>query len=325
VIELVAAAIVAALAAPHLLDQSRLVPAAGIALWLGVLTLRAVVALTAAAITILFLPATELFRLLTHWCLHTVIPFFATHLGFDGHRLGDAAILVPSLVLALSALWAGFGVWSGARTVRRWLRRGSLGPGPRESVVVGGPDVVVAAAGLRDPRVVVSAGALIRLDDDELAAGLEHEWGHITRHHRFAAVVGQLLYGISRLLPGSSRALELLRFQLERDADEFAVRRTGDPLALASAISKAVTDTGAAEPTPALARLGGTGVPERLRLLLGEGGVGPSSVGTTMARGLALLATVLALALTFSAPSLAPAATDQLAPPRGEGGTDCRT
>lgn len=322
-IELLAATIVAALALPHLLDQSRLAPVAGVGLWLAVLSLRAIVALAAAAIAILFLPATQLFQLLTHWCLHTVIPFFATHLGFDGHSLGDAAVLVPSLVLAVSALSAGFGVWRGARAVRRWLRRSSLGPGPRESVIVGGPDIVVAAAGLRDPQVVVSAGALMHLDDQELAAALEHEWGHIARHHRFVSLLGQLLYGISRLLPGSARALELLRFQLERDADEFAVRRTGDPLALASAISRAAVDWGGA-PGPALARLGGTGVPERLRLLLGEVPGGPSSIGTALARGLALLAAVLAFALAFSAPSLAQVGVDQFAAGPA-GASDCPT
>ena len=319
---LLAAAIVAALLAPHLLPQSRLAPATGVALWLGVLSLRAALALAVAVVAILFLPATQLFQLLTHWCLHTVVPFFATHLGFDGHKLGDAAVLVPALVLSVSVLSASFGVWRGARAVRRWLRRSSLGPGPRESVIVGGPDVVVAAAGLRDPRVVVSAGALLRLDDDELAAGLEHEWGHIARRHRFVSLVGQLLYGVSRLLPASARALALLRFQLERDADEFAVRRTGDPLALASAIAKAALDTGTAD-TPALANLGGTGVPERLRLLLGDSDAAPTRLTNALARILAVGATALALTLALSAPTLAQAGVGQFVQPDGQGASDC--
>ena len=321
-IELLAATIVAALVGPHLLPQSRLAPATGIALWLAVLSLRAVIALGAAAIALLFLPATQLFQLLTHWCLHAVVPFFATHLGFDGHKLGDAAVLVPALVLAVSVLSAGFGIWRGARAEQRWLRRDSLGPGPRESVIVGGPDVVVAAAGLRAPRVVVSAGALLHLDDDELAAGLEHEWGHIAGRHRFISLFGQLLCGISRLLPGSARALELLRFQLERDADEFAVRRTGDPLALASAICKAAVDAGAGA-SPALARLGGTGVPERLRRLVAAGDPAPSRLCTALARTLAIGAAVLALALAISAPSLAQVGVGQFAQPESQAASDC--
>jgi hypothetical protein len=321
VIELLAGVIAAALLVPHLLPQSRLAPAAGIALWLGVLWLRATVALAAAAIAIVFLPTTELFHLLTHWCVDAVIPFLATHLGFDGHNLGGAAVLAPALVLGASVLSAAFGLWRGARSVRRWLRRSSIGPGPRESVVVRGSEVVVAAAGLRAPRVVVSAGALIRLDDDELAAGLEHERGHVARRHRFISLLGQLLWGISRLLPGSARALGLLRFQLERDADEFAVRRTGDSVALASAICKAAADAPA--PGPALAWLTGASVPERLRILLGVDDRRPSPLATALALALALGAAILALALAASAPSLAQSRT-QLAQPPGHAASHCR-
>jgi Zn-dependent protease with chaperone function len=76
------------------------------------------------------------------------------------------------------------------------------------------------------------------LDDAELAAGLEHEWGHINRGHRLLSVLGHGLFALARLVPGTGLALRQLTLQLERDADEYAVRRTGDPLALASAICK---------------------------------------------------------------------------------------
>lgn len=62
----------------------------------------------------------------------------------------------------------------------------------------------------------------------------------------------------------------LLCFHLERDADEYAIARTGDRLALASAISKAA-EARAAGPSRALALLGGgSAVVERLRVLLGN-------------------------------------------------------
>jgi hypothetical protein len=143
--------------------QPRLAPVAGITLWLAVLSLRATVASAAAVIAILVLPATELFHLLTHWCVDAVLPSFAIRLGFDGHKVGDAAVLVPALVLAGSLLSATFGLWRGARAVGHWLRHSSIGPGPRNSVVVGGREVVVAAAGLRSPRVVVFAPGPVHL------------------------------------------------------------------------------------------------------------------------------------------------------------------
>jgi len=234
-----AAAVLFALLAPHLWPRLWLSPVNGMVLWSAVLALRTLIAAVAVILVVLYIPATEIFQLVTHWCVHAVLPVIAVHLGFSGHTLGDAALLVPALTLAVSALYAIHGAWRAARLVAAWKHSSSLGIGPKRSVVVGGSDVVVAAAGLRRPHVVVSTGALTKLDDDELTAGLEHEWGHIHRKHRFWALAGALMLAVARLLPGSRRAFEELHFHLERDADEYAVRRTGDPLALANAICKA--------------------------------------------------------------------------------------
>ena len=306
--EAFAGGIIASLALPHLLVRTRLAAPVAIRLWLAVLALRGALVVTLVVIAVVYLPATELFSIVTHWCLHAVIPFFATHLGFDGHRLGDAALLVPAIVVAGSVVSVGFGIWRGARTAAAWLRRSSLGPGPYESVIVGGSEVVVAAAGLRAPRVVVSAGALLHLDDAELSAGLEHEWGHVTRGHRFITLAAQLLAGLSRVLPGSRRALDELRFQLERDADEYAVAKTGDRLALASAICKAA---GSPPATAAIAALGGSGVAERVRLLVDqpERHSRPSNLA---ARTLTLAIAVLTVALLTLTPALASSGFDAL-------------
>jgi Zn-dependent protease with chaperone function len=296
--------------APHLVPQSRLTPRNGIALWLSVLGLRAALALSLAMIALLYLPATDLFVLLTHWCVHGVVPFLTTHLGLDGHRFGDAAVLAPALVIAGFLLSATFGVWRATRAARAWLRSNALGDGPRQSVIVGGSDVLVAAAGLRSPRVVVSAGALVSLDDSELAAGLEHEWGHIAHGHRFFALFGHFLCCFSRFLPGGRHALESLHFQLERDADEYAVRRTGDSLALASAISKVAT-AGRLSGEPALASLGGGGVPERLRLLV-RGRDGTGRLAGISARMLGLAAVILTVAILVSLPGVAAAGAGEV-------------
>lgn len=308
---LTAIALAAVLVAPHLLSQQRITPTSGIALWTAVMLLRAAVALAVVVAFIFFVPATELFALLTHWCLHGVIPFLATHLGFDGHSLG-AAVVVPALVMAVSLISVAFGAWRGARGVSRWLRRSSLGPGPASSVIIGGSDVVVAAAGLRAPQVVVSAGALVHLDDAELAAGLEHEWGHVRRRHRFVELAGEFCQALSRPLPGGKLALGSLRFHLERDADDYAVRRTGDPLALASAICKAAAAAPGPAKGPALAALGGSGVPERLRGLIGEHESERSRAGSRLARMLAGVMIVFTLGLVAVTPALASSSFGQL-------------
>jgi beta-lactamase regulating signal transducer with metallopeptidase domain len=158
-------------------------------------------------------------------------------------------------------------------------------------------------AGLRRPRVIVSAGALTTLDDDELAASLDHEHGHIARRHRFLFVFAELCRGLARFLPGTGRATRELAFHLERDADQWALARRHDPYALASAICKAAT----ARPgqAPALTSLGGSGVTERLRQLL-DGTAERSRMLTSTALSTAAVAMV---AFTLALLALLPATT----------------
>lgn len=313
-IALAALTLAGAVAAPHLVGQDRIPAPTGIVLWLCVLCLRAVLAVAVAILLVFYFPATQLFQVLTHWCVHAVIPLVTTHFGLSGHRLGDAAVVVPAIVVGLSLVSAGVASWRTARAVGRWLRRSGVARGPDQSIVVGGEEIVLAAAGLRAPRVVVSAGALCALDDPELRAGLEHERGHIARRHRFAFLIGGLLFSLARPIPGSKAALARLHFQLERDADEYAVRRTGDPLALASAICKA-----ASAPSPASAvvnSLGGGGVAKRVDLLLdAETSSPPARIA---ARALAALAAALTIALLAAAPTLASIGVEQLQAGGGE-------
>lgn len=91
---------------------------------------------------------------------------------------------LPAVALALSALSVVFGLWRAARSVKALLASRKIGPGPRDSIVVEDGGLLVAVAGLRRPRVLISAGAAF--DDEELGASLEHEHGHIQRRHRFA-------------------------------------------------------------------------------------------------------------------------------------------
>ncbi|HKZ13563.1 MAG TPA: M56 family metallopeptidase [Solirubrobacterales bacterium] len=297
--------LVVATTAPYLLPRDAITPLTGAALWLSVLVLRAMLVVVGALVLVLYLPATGLFQLTTHWCIHAVVPFFATHLGFSGHRLGDAATLLPGLVLGLSLIWAVFAVWRTARAVRRWLRRNCLGEGPRQSLIVGGPDVVVAAAGIRNARVIVSTGALAKLDEQELAAGLEHERGHIARRHPYLALAGSVAFALARVLPGSKDALGRLRFCLERDADEYAVGRVGDPVSLASAICKAAA--GQPATSPALAGLAGVGTAARLRFLLDRTAVRPRAWAEASGRALVIAMVTLALVTAAATPALAQA------------------
>jgi len=293
------AAVAAGIALPHVVRLDRAAPATAAALWLSSLGLRAVTGVFVAIYLVFFFPTTAFFQAMTHWCLHAIIPLLAGHLGLQGHALGPAVTVLPAVLLGGSASIA-FGLARAGRSVRRLVARETLGPGPQGSIIVGGAEVVLAAAGLGRPRVVVSAGALTQLDEAELAAGLEHERGHIARRHRWVLIAGELCRGLGRFVPGSLHAKRQLVFHLERDADAWAMRGH-DRVALASAICKAALSQRTASTAYALLG-GGDDVTRRLDELIDTpprlAGVRAGALRTA-----AVLSAVLVIGLAAAAPA----------------------
>lgn len=308
---LVAVVLATAIAAPHVLDLRASPPAPAAAVWFASLALRSLVVLAAAGFALIYLPQTELFSALAHWCLHAVVPILTAHLGFDGHRVADAVIVLPAGLLALSLSSGMLAIVRAARMVKRSVTTASLGTGPEDSILIGGPEVLLASAGLPRPRVIVSAGALLALDDDELAAGLAHERGHIARRHHHVLCVAEMIHAVGRFVPGSRRALAELRFQLERDADHWAINERHDPLALASAICKAAN---APIQGRAVAALAGGRVSYRVDELLARQRQRqrPRLAARCLATGMTVLAIGLAVALPLALAAGVPA-TDQRA------------
>lgn len=256
-------------ALPHLLRLDNARPATAAILWTAALTLRAATAISLALFLVVVFPETTAFKALIHWCKHTVLPVLHSDVEVHGHAIGTAAVVAPVVLIALSLGAALVSTIRAARAVADALRGWSLGPGPQGSVIVGGPEVVVAAAGLLHPQIVVSAGALAMLDDEELAAGLAHENGHIARRHHLLFTYAERCRAVAQMLPGTRRAVSELRFHLERDADEWALRRDHDPCALASAICKAATTRTAT--APAMATVAGGAIERRVDELMAEG------------------------------------------------------
>jgi hypothetical protein len=273
---------------PHLLRLQRVAPVTAIVLWLSSLALRALAGLLAVIGLLFFLPRTGLFVTVTHWCARAAVPGSEAQMAVEGHGIGALALYVPGIALAASLLSSCVVTARHARAARHLVAENAVGPGPRDSVIVGGSDVLFAVAGLIRPRIVVSAGALTSLDDDELAAGLNHEQGHIARRHRFVMVLALGLRALGRAVPGSGRGVREVAFHLERDADLWALRRTNDRLALASVICKAAIEEPARR--SALVGLGDTGVRERLGQLLDN-----TDCGSTRRAGAALRALATAM------------------------------
>jgi Peptidase family M48 len=280
---LVAAAVVG-IVLPHFLRFEGANPGAAVVLWSAALGLRALVVVGTVAGALVLLHPAQLMRAFADWPC-------APHHHVAGHALAAAG----GLALSLSLVWALARVAQATLAVRRLIRR-PLGRGPEGSVIVGGDDVVLAAAGLTRPTLVVSAGALARLDDAELSAAIAHERAHIRRRHRFILLFAELCRVLGRPLPGTAHAVRELRFQLERDADRSAVRDRADRLALASAICKAATG---ATSRAGMAALGGDGTAARVRELLQDA---VPDVHPRRLRALAAGASALAVGAALSLP-----------------------
>jgi hypothetical protein len=169
--------------------------------------------------------------------------------------------------------------------------------------VVEDDGIVVAVPRLGRSRIVLSRAALELMDREELEASIAHEQAHTTRGHRSILVLGSLLAASGRLLPGTRAAENALILSIERDADEYAVRETQKPLALASAICKAAGDRGPASAFAALAGRGGLAV--RLEYLVSGGRQRTSVVFERTMLILAALMCAVTITLIASLPAWA--------------------
>jgi Peptidase family M48 len=300
-IAVLAAIIAAGIVLPHALRLQRVHPITAILLLLSSLALRALVCVLAVIYLLFFMPGSGLFVALTHWCAHVALPASGGELAVEGHGVGAYSLYVPGIVLAASLVWTCVAGIRDVHAARHLIAQHAVGSGPSNSLIVGGSDVLLAVSGLIRPRIVVSAGALTSLEDDELSAGLAHEQGHIARRHRFVMLLAVGLRALGRAVPGSSRGLRELAFHLERDADRWALRQKSDRVALASVICKAATAEGTRP--AALVGLGDTDVRERLGQVLDR------SPGTTRRAAAAFnaLATAIVACTVFVA-AIVPAA-----------------
>jgi Peptidase family M48 len=295
-----AAIVVTGILLPHVLRLQRVPPTTAIVLWLSGLALRALAAVLAAIYVLYFLPRTGLFVELSHWCGR--LPVMGHQLNAEGHTVADIALHLPGIALVASLLYDSARTAREVRAARRLVRQ-AVGRGPRNSLILGGPQVTFAVAGLAHPRVLVSAGALTTLDDDELTAGLDHEQAHIARRHRFVMLFALGCRALGRAIPGCDRSVRELVFHLERDADRWALRRHDDRLALASVICKS-----ADVPTlpRALSNLGSVGAPERLRQLIDDPPApGVARLSRAGLRALATLMLLCTLVLAATVPAAA--------------------
>ncbi|MGK2936202.1 MAG: M56 family metallopeptidase [Solirubrobacteraceae bacterium] len=275
-----------------LLPLDRAAPLAAAGAWLSAVAARAILVVLLALVAVFYTSA-PLIGAIGHWCVEVPPPFNELELVITGHLLAQAIVATPAVIAAVSLCRALVRTWREARRVSRMLKTQLLWTAPGDAAVIAGSGVFVATAGISKPRLVVSAGALVALDDDEMAASLDHERGHIRRGHRFILLACDVFMGLACFVPGARAARPEIAYHLERDADQWSLRRNHDPVVLARAICKAALTPAAG---PALTGLGTGRTVRRVETLLRtDRGLAPRRrTATGMSVGLALTC-VLAL------------------------------
>lgn len=276
----------------RLLPLDRVAASTAIVVWMCVLSIGVITTVSVAAFAIAYLPETPIYAAIASLCIHVAVPVILPHLGFSGHTALHIAMALPGIGIAASTLWLASRLTNGWWTLRSRLR-GSVETN-KAWTLIRDDEIVLGVAPIGRGRIVISDAALRAMDSAELEAGLSHEEGHIRRKHRPIMLAGRALAALGFAFPGTRQAQRSLHQALERDADEYAVRHTRDPLSLASAICKAATGP---RPTGEIGLAGGR-VNRRLDYLEGH----LTLLGPSVRRRMHLLSIAfVALTIIFAA------------------------
>jgi len=226
---LAALALVLAGPAPAALARSHWpyrIPRAAVALWQS-LALAAVLAALGAGIALSYSTAGQPGE-----------PRFDPSSARD---LAAAAVLMLTALVGVRLVWSAGRVAVGTRA-RRKRHRDLVdvlatpdGAVPGLRVLAEQTPLAYCLPALREARVVVSVGALDRLDDRELGAVLSHERAHLRARHDLVLEAFIMLHTAFPRWVRSEVALEQARTLVELLADDDARRRNG-PAPLARAL-----------------------------------------------------------------------------------------
>jgi Zn-dependent protease with chaperone function len=232
----------------------------------------------------------ESWRVSAHAVAHHV-SILGQRLSYPAANAGAVVVLALALVGAMVVALALYVIGHEVRTARRLSRRlAQLDPTPRDGVfVIDDEHPAAFCAGLLQPRVYVTTGALARLDGPALDAVLVHEREHARRRDALRLATSRVIARSLFFLPAIR---ELRRGQVvlaEASADESAVgAAAGDRSAVARAILSFSDDPEAG----GLAKVD----PARVDYLLGEA-PGWRFPALMCAAAVALLAIVVTLAI----------------------------
>lgn len=201
------------------------------------------------------------------------IPLVARIGGWSRPFLWHSGVIDPPLDIAAAIVLGGCAVAALAVVAHRILllrrahRAAPVAGGSTDLVVVVDDDRPLAhALPGRRGRIVVSRGMLRVLDAPERRALLAHERAHLTHfHHLLVSLVDVAAAAYPLLYPLRT----VIRYQVERWADESAAESVGSRTVVASAVGRAALAQRDATATAGIALAAATGpVPRRVAALL---------------------------------------------------------
>jgi Zn-dependent protease with chaperone function len=170
------------------------------------------------------------------YTLGLVLPLAMGAVALGAVGLGLSRLLLLQRVVARSGALAAPEL---QRRADELAERYGLGPARRPRIRLCAYDRPLAiTCGLRRPTILFSAWMVRHLDRRELEAVLAHELGHVARRDWVVVWLAQVLRDAFCYLPTSRVAYQQLQREKELACDDLAVRTTGRPLDLASALAK---------------------------------------------------------------------------------------
>ncbi|MCL6472698.1 MAG: M56 family metallopeptidase [Firmicutes bacterium] len=102
--------------------------------------------------------------------------------------------------------------------------------------IANNPNPIAFTYGVLKPTICLSSGLIDSLGDAELSSLIAHEVGHVKRRDNLAILLAIFIRDFLWLLPISHYLFRVFVYEKEYAADDFAVKVTGKPVELASAI-----------------------------------------------------------------------------------------
>ncbi len=212
----------------------------------------------------------------------------------DGTQYPDsAADIVAGLLVKRVSIWAPLAIAALLVSVafcrlcvraRDWLRAARLARSLRGTA----PVAHASSDGRRFPIYLLDgdgspyAGGLFRryigfprglwatLPDDERAAAIDHELGHIVDRHLVVLLAAGVIEDLFWFVPGMASARRRLSDAIESAADQRAISRGHSPLSLASALVRVAESAGTARFARAVCNANGTATSARVGRLLAD-------------------------------------------------------